>query len=64
MILRVIHEKEQTACLREKLHDLDSEQLFFIERACRIQRAKRKQDVFHQWQDFLQSELAHHSPKQ
>lgn len=58
MIMHVIHENAETSHIKDLLQHLDTDQLFFIERACRNERSDRKQEVFRQWQQFLKSELA------
>lgn len=60
MIMHVIHENAETSHIKDLLQHLDTDQLFFIERACRNERSDRKQAVFRQWQQFLKSELAEH----
>ena len=58
MIMHVIHENAETSHIKDLLQHLDTDQLFFIERACRNERSDRKQAVVCQWQQFLKSELA------
>ena len=57
MIMHVIHENAETSHIKDLLQHLDTDQLFFIELACRNERSDRKQAVFRQWQQFLKSEL-------
>lgn len=63
MSLRIVHENAQTSQIKELLQALDSKQLFFIERACRLEKARRQQAVFQQWQEYLKSELGNNYPQ-
>lgn len=57
MSLRIVHENAQTTQIKELLQALDSKQLFFIERACRLEKTRRQRVIFQQWQEYLKSEL-------
>lgn len=61
MIFRVIHEEPQTSQIKDLLHNLDSEQFYFIERACQKERRERQGQIFRQWQQFVAQELAQHT---
>lgn len=62
-MLHVIHEDTKASLIKDLLHTLDTKQIFFIERACRLERTARQQDTFSQWQSFLAAELPNYSPK-
>ena len=57
MIFRVIHEDAQTSHIKDLLHNLNTEQFYFIERACQCERKERQEQIFRQWQQFLAQEL-------
>ena len=63
MLLHIIHENAHASHIKELLHTLDTKQLFFIERACRLEKENRQQAIFRQWQEYLKSELAHEQAK-
>lgn len=47
MIMHVIHENAETSHIKDLLQHLDTDQLFFIERACRNERSDRKLSLIH-----------------
>ena len=57
MIFRVIYEDAQTSHIKDLLHNLTTEQFYFIERACQSERRERQEQIFRQWQQFLAQEL-------
>jgi len=61
MIFRIIYEDPETGKIKDLLHNLCTDQFYFIERACRIERRERQAEIFRQWQSFLSQEIAKHS---
>ncbi|MBR5318388.1 MAG: hypothetical protein IKU46_02190 [Peptococcaceae bacterium] len=53
MQVKVIYEDEAVLPVKERIAQLDTEQLFFVEQFIRRTKAERKQEVFQQWQSTL-----------
>lgn len=53
MQVKVIYEDEAVLPVKERIAQLDTEQLFFVEQFIRRTKAERKQEVFQQWQSML-----------
>ena len=53
MQVKVIYEDEAVLPVKERIAQLDTEQLFFVEQFIRRTKAERKQKVFQQWQSTL-----------
>ena len=53
MQVKVIYEDEAVLPVKERIAQLDTEQLFFVEQFIRRTKAERKQEIFQQWQSTL-----------
>lgn len=53
MQVKVIYEDEAVLPVKERIAQLDTEQLFFVEQFIRRTKAERKQEIFQQWQNTL-----------
>ena len=53
MQVKVIYEDEAVLPVKERIAQLDTEQLFFVEQFIRRTTAERKQEVFQLWQSTL-----------
>ena len=58
MIFRVIREEPETSQIKDLLHNLNTEQFYFIERACQKERRERREQIFRQWQQFIAREIS------
>ena len=54
MQIKVIYESDAVLPVKEMIAQLDTQQLYFIERYIQQTKQQRKQEVFQQWQAALQ----------
>ena len=54
MQIKVIYEADAVLPVKEMIAQLDTQQLYFIERYIQQTKQQRKQEVFQQWQAALQ----------
>lgn len=55
MQIKVIYEDNAVLPIKELIAQLDTQQLFFVEKFIHQKRMQQKQEVFQQWQTTLDS---------
>ena len=55
MQIKVIYEDNAVLPIKELIDQLDTQQLFFVEKFIQQKRMQQKQEVFQQWQTTLDS---------
>ena len=55
MQIKVIYEDNAVLPIKELIAQLDTQQLFFVEKFIQQKRMQQKQEVFQQWQTTLDS---------
>lgn len=55
MQIKVIYEDNAVLPIKELIAQLDTQQLFFVEKFTQQKRMQQKQEVFQQWQTTLDS---------
>ncbi len=55
MQIKAIYEDEAVLPIKELISQLDNQQLFFVERFIQQKKQQRKQEIFQQWQNTLNS---------
>ena len=55
MQIKVIYEDNAVLPIKELVAQLDTQQLFFVEKFIQQKRMQQKQEVFQQWQTTLDS---------
>ena len=55
MQIKVVYEDNAVLPIKELIAQLDTQQLFFVEKFIQQKRMQQKQEVFQQWQTTLDS---------
>lgn len=63
MLIRLIYEDPSLGMIKNDIANLDTKQLYFIERFIAQERKSRKQAIFNQWQKFLTENVENYSIK-
>lgn len=54
MQIKVIYEDDAVLPVKAQIAQLDTQQLYFVERCIQQTKQQRKQEIFQQWQAVLQ----------
>lgn len=55
MQIKVIYEDDAVLPIKELISQLDHQQLFFVEQCIKKKKQQKKQEIFEQWQNTLNS---------
>lgn len=55
MQIKVIYEDDAVLPIKELISQLDNQQLFFVEQCIKQKKEQKKQEIFQQWQNTLNS---------
>ena len=55
MLIKLIYEDEQLEAIKEQIKNLETNQLYFLEEFIRREKKERKQRVFTEWKETLET---------
>ena len=55
MLIKLIYEDEQLEAIKEQIKKLETNQLYFLEEFIRREKKERKQRVFTEWKETLET---------
>lgn len=55
MLIKLIYEDEQLQSIKEQIKNLETNQLYFLEEFIRREKKERKQRVFTEWKETLET---------
>jgi len=55
LLIKLIYEDEQLQSIKEQIKNLETNQLYFLEEFIRREKKERKQRVFAEWKETLET---------